>query len=247
MLFEQLELILQLKYQNDQYTSPFINSNRSAIKKYNMGLKYLVFDPNKYYEKKVNIFSWKANFKFNWRQLIPAVAIYGGADLNFSNNPFQFIAVDVPIITPRAILITQNQLGNRWVFVTNTCAEYISSPTLNYGYIATLTHSFSEKFSAFLENKGLFGEYYSDQLLSAGVAYLISEDSQIDLIVTKNFKESPSILYAGLGFSIRFDERYKDNYLKVKSNKRINKNTNRSKSNKKQTKEKERIKEALGE
>ena len=47
------------------------------------GAKYLFFDPFKNYEEKPNLYSWKANHRFKWRQFLPAVAGYVGANLKF--------------------------------------------------------------------------------------------------------------------------------------------------------------------
>lgn len=242
---EELEVIGEFKFNIDKYTEPLVSETRAAFRKSNIGLKYLVYDPHKYYKEEVNIFSWKANNKFKWRQLIPAVALYAGADLNFPNDPFKFIQVDVPIVTPRAMLITQNQFGNRWVFVTNSFMEFITSPTRNYGYIVTLTHTFNPKFSGFLENKGLFGDYYSDQIMTTGVAYLLDEQIQLDASISKNFKNTPNLFYGGLGFSIRFDKRHKEIILKDRDPKDNSKKAKETKEDKKRRKEKERVKEAI--
>ena len=75
LFFEQLELIAEIQYQNDSYTWGSLEKNRSALKKTLFGAKYLVFDPFKNYEEKPNVYSWKANQKFKWRQLLPAVAV----------------------------------------------------------------------------------------------------------------------------------------------------------------------------
>ena len=84
---EQLEFIANIQYQADQYNTPLGSENRSAVKKMTLGAKYLIYDPFKNYEEKVNIYSWKANHRFKWRQFIPAVGVYAGANVNFSNNP----------------------------------------------------------------------------------------------------------------------------------------------------------------
>ena len=67
------------------------------------------------------VYSWKANQKFKWRQLLPAVAVYGGVNLNFTDNPFNYapVTVEESKISPKAMVIAQNQFGSRWVLVTN--------------------------------------------------------------------------------------------------------------------------------
>ena len=54
-----------------------------------LGLKYLIYDPYKNPERnKPNLLSWRANHKFQWRNLIPAVSVYAGATFVLGDNPF---------------------------------------------------------------------------------------------------------------------------------------------------------------
>ncbi len=87
---EELEIIGELQYQNDKLTSGFFNERRSGFKQLTLGAKYLIYDPFKNYEEKVNIYSWKANQKFKWSQFIPAFAMYAGANFNVGENPFNY-------------------------------------------------------------------------------------------------------------------------------------------------------------
>lgn len=240
LFLEQLEFIGNFQYQIDQYTSPVIQENRNAFKKAVIGAKYLVYDPYKFYEEKVNIYSWKANQKFKWRQLIPIVAVYAGANLSFSDNPFYALPVEEPTVSPKAMLVTQNHFGQRWVLVTNTFLDKIGSETQNFGYLITLTHAFNQKFSGFVENKGVVGDFYSDQILTGGVAHLLGTNMQVDISVSKNFKNTPDILYGGVGFSIRFDNKHKPVVLLGPD-----KSQKQSKQDKKKQKEKDRVKEAI--
>ena len=81
---EQLETILEIGYQNDKFSDYNAETiKRTGLKNSTLGLKYLIYDPFKNYEEKVNIYSWKANHKFKWHQLIPAVSLFAGTNLNF--------------------------------------------------------------------------------------------------------------------------------------------------------------------
>jgi hypothetical protein len=76
------------------------------------GAKYLIYDPFRIM-KKINIHSWKANRKFSWRQLVPAVSLFAGANFTMAENPYSFLQNQH--IT-KIILITQNHLGDgKWV------------------------------------------------------------------------------------------------------------------------------------
>ena len=209
---EQLEFNIDLQYQNDHFESYDENYNRNALKQSIIGAKYLIYDPNKNYEAKIDVFSWDANHKFKFRSLIPAVGIYAGMNLNLTKNEFSF-PTD-PKFSPKAVLITQNQLG-RSVFVTNIIADKISTEFPSYGYIATITRSFSPKWIGFVETQGYISDFYADNVFRGGAAYLIQENIQIDANFSMNFKNTPTILVGGIGISWRFDENYNEILLRV--------------------------------
>jgi hypothetical protein len=211
-ILEQLEFNLDLQYQNDHFESYEDNYNRKAFKQSIIGAKYLIYDPNKNYEAKIDVLSWDKNHKFKFRSLIPAVGIYAGMNLNLTNNEFSFPSD--PKISPKAILITQNQLG-RSVFVTNIIADKISTEFPSYGYIATLTRGFSPEWIGFIETQGYISNYYADNVLRGGAAYLIHENIQLDANIGVNFKNTPTLLVGGIGISWRFDENYNEILLRV--------------------------------
>jgi hypothetical protein len=209
LFMEKLELIADLQYQNQVYTSNLSSLNRADFKQTVLGAKYLIYDPFKNYENKVDVYSWKANQKFNWHQLIPAVSVFAGANLTFSDNPFHFSKE--ASISPKVMLITQNHLGDgRWVLVTNIIADYISTEFPSYGYVLTMTRGFNDKWSGFIENQGYKSDFYSDAIIRGGAAYLINKDMQIDASISTSLKDTPSILYGGIGFSWRYDANYNE-------------------------------------
>jgi hypothetical protein len=208
-LLERLELIADIQYQNENFTTPFSTTKKAALKQTILGAKYLIYDPFKNYEKKINVYSWKANRSFNWHQLIPAVSLYAGANFTMKNNPYSF-SPDASI-SPKAMLITQNHLGDgTWVFVTNIIADYITTDYPSYGYVLTLTKGFNDHWSGFVENQGFKSDFYSDAIVRGGAAYLLNKDMQVDASISTNFKDTPTVLYGGLGFSWRYDANYKE-------------------------------------
>ena len=209
MFMEKLELIADIQYQNEKYTTLFNSSKRADFKQTVLGAKYLIYDPFKNYEKKVNIYSWKANRAFNWRQLVPAVSVFAGANFTMADNPYSFSKESS--ISPKIILITQNHLGDgRWVFVTNIIADYVTTDFPSYGYVLTLTRGFNDKWSGFLENQGFKSDFYSDAIVRGGAAYLLNKDMQIDASIGTSLKDTPSALYGGIGFSWRYDANYQE-------------------------------------
>ena len=198
---DKLEFNLDLLYQNDQQQLNFENVSRSGFKQTTLGVKYLIYDPNKNYEKKPNFLSWKANHSPDYRKLIPAVGLYAGMNIN-TKSIYSF--QNEPQITPKVILITQNQF-EREVLTINIIADKIATKDPSYSYIITLTRGFSPRWIGFIENQGIKGYYYSDAIIRVGAAFLISQNLQIDASMGTNFKNTPSKLFGGLGLSWRID------------------------------------------
>ena len=214
LFMEKLELIADFQYQYE-YLNPAIDyPERSDFKQTILGAKYLIYDPFKNYEKNINVYSWKANHSFNWHQLIPAVSVFAGANITLKDNPYYFSPEAA--ISPKIALITQNHFGDgTWVFVTNIIADYIGTDYPSYGYGITLTKGFNRKWSGFIENQGYMSDFYSDAIVRGGAAYLIHDDLQIDASISTSLKDTPSILYGGIGFSWRYDAGYKEIRMKV--------------------------------
>lgn len=232
LFMEKLELIADIQYQNEKYTTLFNSSKRADFKQTVLGAKYLIYDPFKNYEKKVNIYSWKANKAFNWRQLVPAVSVFAGANFTMADNPYSFSSESS--ISPKIILITQNHLGDgRWVFVTNIIADYVTTDFPSYGYVLTLTRGFNDKWSGFLENQGFKSDFYSDAIVRGGVAYLLNKDMQIDASIATSLKDTPSALYGGIGFSWRYDANYQEVRINIDSGDSGKKAEKRAKKTKK--------------
>ncbi|MDP3681530.1 MAG: transporter [Flavobacterium sp.] len=232
LFMEKLELIADIQYQNEKYTTLFNSSNRADFKQTVLGAKYLIYDPFKNYEKKVNIYSWKANRAFNWRQLIPAVSVYAGANFTMADNPYSFSPESS--ISPKIILITQNHLGDgKWVFVTNIIADYVTTDYPSYGYVLTLTRGFNDKWSGFVENQGFKSDFYSDAIVRGGAAYLLNKDMQIDASISTSLKDTPSALYGGIGFSWRYDANYQEVRINIDNKDSDKKALKRAKKTKK--------------
>lgn len=232
LFMEKLELIADLQYQYEVFNPAIKYPDKSAFKQTVLGAKYLVYDPFKNREKNVNVYSWKANHSFNWGQLIPAVSVFAGANVTLADNPYYF-SPDAAI-SPKVVLIAQNHLGDgTWVFVTNIIADYIGTDFPSYGYGLTLTKGFNEKWSGFIENQGYMSDFYSDAIVRGGAAYLIHDDLQIDASISTSLKDTPSVLYGGIGFSWRYDASYKEVRMKVDTGDSNKKAQRRAKKTKK--------------
>jgi len=212
---EKLEFVLDLQYQMENFDTPYTSYKRNNFRQTVLGAKYLIYDPFKNYEKTKNIYSYKANHRFDWHSLIPAVSVFAGANFTGADNPYSFSPE--ASISPKVVLITQNVFGGgKWVFVTNIIADYITTDYPSYGYVLTLTHGFNDKWSGFVENQGYKSDFYSDAIVRGGAAYLINPNLQVDASVSTNFKNTPSIMYGGVGVSWRYDGKYKEKQMEFK-------------------------------
>lgn len=233
--FEQLEFIGELQYQYESFNYPDVGisgQKTSAFKNFVIGAKYLVFDPNKnYVDRKPNLLSWRANHKFKWRNLIPAVGVYVGGNIGLSDKFFPNYDNS---FSGKGMIITQNQLG-RYVFVTNIYADNFGRPYETFGYVATLTRGFNDRWSAFVENQGFQSDYYGDLIFRAGAAYLMEKNLQLDVNFGTNIKDTPSVLQVGIGVSWRFDGNYEDVIIRLPGEEK-----EMSKEDKKMQKQKEK-------
>jgi hypothetical protein len=230
LFMEQLEVIGNFSYQMDTYTTPIAESKRNGFKNSTLGFKYMIYDPFYDKEDKPDLYSWKANHKFKWSQFIPVVSAYVGANFNL-NNPYLSPNAVVGKVSPKAMLITQNIFTSGLVLVTNVFYDRISTDYQSLGYVVTLTKGFNDEWSGFVENKGIKGDYYSDGIFTIGAAHLFDKNFQVDASISANFKNTPSIAYANIGFSWRYDAKYQE--VKIFSGK--------SKLDKKMIKNKEKV------
>jgi hypothetical protein len=216
---ERFEVSLMGEFQSNKVTDNRSSSAReyslSNFKSNTLGAKYLIYDP---YRKRdlegPNLYSWKANNKTRWADLIPAISIYAGANFDFADNPFT--PEIESSISPKLVLSTQNNFIGGWVFVTNIIVDRVTTDFPTYGYILTLTHATNRYFSVFLENQGLKSDFYSDQLLRGGAAALLNSNLQVDLSLAYSFKDTPSKFYGRVGMAYRFDMHNKDEFLEDK-------------------------------
>ncbi|TYB76367.1 transporter [Bizionia myxarmorum] len=207
LLFPQLELNVEGTFQSTDrsYTGIVANdATFSNFKTLTVGAKYLVYDPYKNAEEdKPNIRSWKANRTFKWKQLIPAVAVYAGANFDTKDNPFT--AASIEGFSPKAMIGTQNNFASGWVFVTNFIMDRIGTDQSDFSFILTLTKAVTDQWVVFGESENISSDFYADNLIRFGGAYLWSKNFQLDTALTFNTKDTPSVFGVTIGASYRLD------------------------------------------
>lgn len=241
LVWEELELNIEGTYQNDKkkYTNNFnTEDKRSNFKTIAIGAKYLVYDPYKNSEEdKPNLLSWNANHRFKWKSLIPAVAVYLGANFDTKDNPYTALGIEG--FSPKVMIATQNNFSGGWVFVMNLIKDRIGTDQSDFSYILTLTHSFNPKWVIFGEAQGIQSDFYADNLFRFGGAYLWGKDFQLDTAVTFNTKDTPSVFGVNFGMSYRLDfhkdkePKGEDNGVSAKEEGKRRKNRNNGKTKKK--------------
>ncbi|WP_417873047.1 transporter [Xanthomarina gelatinilytica] len=207
LLWPQLELNLEGTFQSTKrsYTNTVPNEDSfSNFKNLTLGAKYLVYDPFKNSEEeKPNLYSWKANHSFKWKYLIPAVAVYVGANYDTADNPFT--ASGVEGFSPKIMVSTQNNFSGGWVFVMNFIKDRIGTDQSDFSFILTLTKSVTDQLAVFAESENISSDFYADNLIRFGGAYLWTRNLQVDAATTFNTKDTPSVFGVALGASYRLD------------------------------------------
>lgn len=207
LLWEPLELNIEGIFQSDTkryFTNISAEDKRANFKYLTVGAKYLVYDPYKNSEnEKPNLYSWKANQRFKWSSLIPAVSVYAGVNYDTKNNPYTAFGIEG--FSPKIMIATQHNFSGGFVFVMNLIKDRIGTDQSDFQYILTLTHSFSPQWVVFGETQGIKSDFYADNLFRFGGAYLWSKDFQLDTAVTLNTKDTPSVFGVNFGMSYRLD------------------------------------------
>ncbi|WP_223034288.1 transporter [Hanstruepera marina] len=206
-LFPQLEVSVGGAFQSTKrnYTNiPNSEETYSNFKSLTAGVKYLVYDPYKNSgEEQPNLYSWKANHSFKWRHLIPAISVYAGINYDTSDNPYT--AAGVEGISPRVLIASQNNFSSGWVYVMNFMLDRIGTDQQDFSYVLTLTKSIFDQWAVFGEFQGISSDFYADNLIRFGGAYLWTRNFQLDTALTFNTKDTPAVFGITLGASYRLD------------------------------------------
>lgn len=221
----QLELLSTMDYQLDglsyQNAAGNLKRNRKGIRDFSAGAKYLVYDPFRNTEKyKPNLYSYHANNRIRWRDLIPAVSVYAGAQFTtggiypyqenfYSLYNFYYRPLTEPTVSASGMLILQQHLKPGLVLIHNVGMRYITADIQQKQLIGTLTYSTRSKWSFYGEYQWDDSPLYRDVTLGTGVAYLLKNDLQVDFALQHSVKTTPKLFTAGVGVSYRIDRHNK--------------------------------------
>lgn len=219
LIWEELEVNFKgdFLFVNQKYSraGSDITTNFSNFRKNLIGIKYLIYDPYKaHFFDKPDLYSWKANQRFEWWKLIPAISLHVGANIQAKDMPsgYPFFGEAVSGVSPRVTLITQHNWGP-FVLVMNLMGDRLNSDHKRYAGIFTLTHAVTYNTAIFAEMQIIKDDFYSDDLLRFGGTYLWDWDLQFDVMGMVNFRDTPSRWQVGFGVSYRWDFHKKDDVL----------------------------------
>jgi len=222
--FNRFEINAKVAYQKDEILNnpSEATTNISGISELTIGAKYLIYE-QKYTDKSKEVRSWKRRMAFDKKRLIPSIGAFVGVNTNFLGDGFKENE-----LTLKGAVLLQNDFSDRLVLLTNLIANKILSDSNEYSYIATMTYALNYKWSYFIENQGIFEKKNTPKFhFGTGIAYLFSQNLQIDASVRTNFFEDYSFLYSSVGVAWRLDKH---------SDEVINKSSPRSQQSKKRKK-----------
>ncbi len=209
---EKLEINLNLAFQHDniKFDDPLLdNLSRTGLSQLTVGGKYLVYMP-KYKDKSKEIHSWKKKMAYDWKRLIPSVAVYAGANIPITKN---YVRGNAPgfldgKFSPRFAIYTQNDFSDRFVFLMNLVMDKIGSGQKENSYILTGTYSINDRISIFGEHQGIFKDESipNDFQFGIGTAYLMAKDKQVDFSLRRISDRDGSAFLVSAGFAWRIDK-----------------------------------------
>ena len=149
---------------------------------------------------------------FDTKRLIPSGAIYAGLNTDFVGDNYQ-----TGSLSPKAGILLQNNMSQYFNIITNFYYDKIGTDFSEYSYIVTATYNFSDRWSYFFENQGIFREFQNDINIGGGLAFLFSRDLQINASGRYIIEGNANGAYATVGVSYRIN-RHQDSYTELDEN-----------------------------
>lgn len=211
---EKLEFIVNTAYQNDRVAFKNILTSSyytKGLSEFVLGAKYLVFE-SVYTDKSKEVRSWVERHKFDWKRLIPSVAVYGGANFDFVNTIHQTGG-----ISPRVGILLQNNIYRNLNFVTNFYYDKIATDYAEFLFILTATYSLNDRWSTFFENRSRITKFRNDTDLGSGITYLFNRNFQINSSLRFLLEGEAKGFYSSIGVSYRID-RHIDEFIELDAN-----------------------------
>jgi hypothetical protein len=207
--FERLELNLNASFQRDKiafkniFTSHYFGS---GLSEFTVGAKYLVYE-QKYDDKSKEIRSWKKRNAFDWKRVIPSVAVYAGVNTDMVSDLYK-----TGKFSPKVGVLLQNEFSESLNLITNVFYDRIGTDNSELSYIVTATINFNQQWSTFIENQGASSKYLNRGNVGTGLAYLYNRNIQLNSSLRYVVEGKANGFYTSFGVSYRFD-RHKDKLI----------------------------------
>lgn len=207
VLNEYMELVGDFKLNWNTVHINGTSTQNNGIHQGILGVKYMVYDGYRNYQHKRRPLSWKANKRYRWRRLVPAVALFAGVDLASKKDLYP----EMPEANLQAMLIIQQHITDRLSLVLNGKVEHVTDDVFrSYAYIATLSYGFTRKWSVFAENQGYFRNYtdipvdfLQENYVRGGFTFLVHNNLQLDISGGGILGHNPNSVFAMAGASWR--------------------------------------------
>ncbi|QMU66653.1 MAG: transporter [Flavobacteriaceae bacterium] len=205
---ERLELNLNAGYQRDKIISNTPSSHYfgSGLSEFTVGAKYLVYQ-QEYEDKSKEIRSWRRRNAFDWKRVIPSVAVYAGVNTDFLGDIYK-----TGKLSYKAGILLQNDFSERFNLITNVFYDKIGTDLPELSYIVTATISLNDRWSTFLENQGARTKLLSRGNIGSGLAYLYSRNLQFNSSLRFVTEGKAVGFYGSFGISYRLDK-HKDKLI----------------------------------
>lgn len=227
---ERLEINANFRAQQDKvaFTNIFQSSfNQTTISQFSFATKYLLYQP-KYKDPSKEVRSWKRKFDYDYKRLIPSVAIYAGVNTNQVSEFYQLEG-----ITPKIGILLQQNFTSDFNLINNFFYDNIESQFNKYTYILTGTQNFGNRISSFFEYKGDYYSFRYEHNIGAGIAYLFSKDLQFNASGRFLVEGKTTGFFTSIGASYRIDK-HKDSFKDLDNVDYLKEETTIEKYNRKQ-------------
>lgn len=210
LFFEKLELNSQITFQEDKvvfsniYQSHYFEKQVSNLK---IGVKYLIYQ-QKISGKSKEIRSWKKRHAFDYKTLIPSVALYSGVSSSLVDN-----FSNIGDIIPRAGILLQNDLVDNINIINNFFYNFTDSNAMQWSHIITATINFNSKLSMFIEKQTTS----IDNNVGGGFAFLLSRNFQINSAARYVSEGGSKGFFGSIGCSFRIDT-HEDTFIELDEN-----------------------------
>ncbi|MDZ7647046.1 MAG: transporter [Cytophagales bacterium] len=179
-LSEPFEVSAMIEYREENTSNSIDSQNENGFSAVDLGMRY-------------NIYTGSG--------LFPSIGFQIRLRLPHTGGDF-----DIDQLAPNFLLVTSQQLSNRFSFTTNWGASWNGYSAVPQGnYTANLAYAITPKLGVFIENYGSLVQSDFDTFLDGGIGYLLNNNLQLDVYsgFGKNDDTKDFFVSAGISWRIK--------------------------------------------